>query len=283
MCARNLSRRGWSLLELCIVTAIIGVLLGMIFAVVQTTREAANRLYCANNMRQLGLAVQNYHGVHNKMPPYASTGHSEVYGSWLVFLLPHLDQKPLYDELKMQYFPNPGAQVAIVTAGASAMPHLNLPGLVCASDPSATSDEGARTNYLANWYSFAKGKGFYAPPFTFNDISDGLSNTVFFAEAYSICDNLPRWALESVHYHNFGITQDGFESDHPYYAPHDFVMFQAQPALNNCDNQRTQSIHSVMQVTLGDGTVRSIGRGINVVTWLQLLKPCDGQPVDSNW
>jgi prepilin-type N-terminal cleavage/methylation domain-containing protein len=122
------NRRGFTLVELLVVIAIIGILIGLLLPAVQAAREAARRMQCTNNMKQLALAMQNYHDVNNKLPPYAtlfpdvantgkfSSGESAchhwpvghpatrggLYGGmwgWATNLLPYVEATALYDQV----------------------------------------------------------------------------------------------------------------------------------------------------------------------------------------
>src|SRR6266702_96561 len=94
-------RRGFTLIEVLVVIAIIGILLGLLLPAVQKVRESANRMVCQNNLKQIGLAVHNYHGVQEKFPP----GSRNDKQSWrlaaqrttyLIDLYPYLEQEPTY-------------------------------------------------------------------------------------------------------------------------------------------------------------------------------------------
>ena len=86
--------RGFTLVELLVVIAIIGILIALLLPAVQAAREAARRTQCLNNLKQVGLALHNYHTTHNTLPP---GGMSDNELSYVVMLLPYLEQKPLYD------------------------------------------------------------------------------------------------------------------------------------------------------------------------------------------
>ncbi|MCA9127603.1 MAG: DUF1559 domain-containing protein [Planctomycetales bacterium] len=99
------SRTGFTLIELLVVIAVIGVLVGLLLPAVQAAREAARRMQCANNMKQLGLAVLNYESAH-KAFPLTTTGPSRStpqlgsgFASWLAMILPQIEQTPLYNAI----------------------------------------------------------------------------------------------------------------------------------------------------------------------------------------
>jgi prepilin-type N-terminal cleavage/methylation domain-containing protein/prepilin-type processing-associated H-X9-DG protein len=89
------SRRGFTLIELLVVIAIIGILIGLLLPAVQKVREAANRMKCANNMKQLGIALHNFHGTHGAFPKAGKIS-NEL--SWHVFILPFIEQDALYKQ-----------------------------------------------------------------------------------------------------------------------------------------------------------------------------------------
>ncbi|MBL8850680.1 MAG: DUF1559 domain-containing protein [Planctomycetaceae bacterium] len=92
---RNPSRTGFTLIELLVVIAIIAILISLLLPAVQQAREAARRTQCRNNMKQLGLAIHNYHDTHGVFP-YAW---GSVQETWSALILPYIDQAPLYNTL----------------------------------------------------------------------------------------------------------------------------------------------------------------------------------------
>ena len=91
-------RRGFTLIELLVVIAIIAVLLGLLLAAVQMVREAANRLDCANHLKQLGLALLAYHDTHGTFPPGRADGPPGSNHGWAPFILGFIDEKNLADQ-----------------------------------------------------------------------------------------------------------------------------------------------------------------------------------------
>src|SRR5437763_15985646 len=102
-CARP-RRHGFTLLEMLVVTAVIGVIISLLLPAVQQAREGARRLSCRNNLMQIGLALRNYESAHGCLPPGSVDPHrpikSEEKGyhvGWVVQILPHLEQFSIFN------------------------------------------------------------------------------------------------------------------------------------------------------------------------------------------
>lgn len=102
-------RRGFTLIELLVVIAIIGVLIALLLPAVQSAREAARRSQCVNNLKQLGLAIQNYHDVNSAFPPSGDGGPSNPVVhtfSLKTKLLPFIEQQPVYNAINLNLGPS---------------------------------------------------------------------------------------------------------------------------------------------------------------------------------
>jgi len=147
-----MKRRAFTLVELLVVIAIIGVLVALLLPAVQAAREAARRMQCSNHLKQIGLALQNYHDVFNSLPfgaraRYANTSGTAPVGqnwgpSWLVSILSFCEQKPLSDlmEAGMLGTPNAnGVNLADMTMANGRMAfHANnqkIAWMLCPSSP----------------------------------------------------------------------------------------------------------------------------------------------------
>ncbi len=121
-------RRGFTLVELLVVIAIIGILVSLLLPAVQAAREAARRTQCANNLKQLGLGLHSYHGVHNRLPwGNAYPGGIMATVSWAAMILPYIEQQGHYEQFDFSKDMNHAANLQ-----ALALPVVTF---TCPSDP----------------------------------------------------------------------------------------------------------------------------------------------------
>ena len=130
-------RRGFTLVELLVVIAIIGVLVALLLPAVQAAREASRRARCQNNMRQLGIALQNYHDTFRRFPP-AGTNSNET--SWTAHILPFIERKDLYDLFN---FSAGGYTSGTNQAGRNAVALNRVDAFLCPSSPVTKQLQGA--------------------------------------------------------------------------------------------------------------------------------------------
>ncbi|MFG0262303.1 MAG: DUF1559 domain-containing protein [Novipirellula sp. JB048] len=142
---RNSRHRGFTLVELLVVIAIIGVLVGLLLPAVQAAREAARRMSCSNNLKQLGLAMHNYHDTHQKFPyGYLAESDSQTLmrECWYQNLLPFVEQQAYYDQYKnafATYGPSMATQIHQLPAELAG---VVIPAFMCPSDPSGPAHGG---------------------------------------------------------------------------------------------------------------------------------------------
>jgi prepilin-type N-terminal cleavage/methylation domain-containing protein len=151
-------RQAFTLVELLVVIAIIGVLVALLLPAVQAAREAARRTSCANKIRQLALAVHNFHDTMNYLPHGASAavypvpttgGTGTIRGtSWIVYTLPYFEQRALYDKYRFDLHYDDPINAAV---GATVIPTLYCPS---GPDPKKYHDPNANvtTNVTTHYY-----------------------------------------------------------------------------------------------------------------------------------
>ena len=190
---------GFTLIELLVVIAIIAILIALLLPAVQQAREAARRTQCKNNMKQLGLALHNYHDVALKFPQAVIWGDLATgtalprHHTWISMILPYFDQAPLYNQIDFS------APIWGTTPQAFANGELilskQLTALLCPSDtgmrPLTDTGDVAVSSYAASegfhwWYDTAdNNQGVFNANIcsSIRDITDGTSNTIALGES----------------------------------------------------------------------------------------------------
>jgi prepilin-type N-terminal cleavage/methylation domain-containing protein/prepilin-type processing-associated H-X9-DG protein len=194
-------RRGFTLIELLVVIAIIAVLIALLLPAVQAAREAARRAQCTNNLKQIGLALHNYHTGMDTFPmacskdplfSAADTDGQYGYGRWTgwsaqALLLGYMDQTPLYNAANFAL--GPGATGAMIgSLPNSTIYNTVINNYLCPSDPNADFDRSNSYNASigsTTFYSPIRTSGMFAvwTCYGIRDCTDGTSNTIAFAES----------------------------------------------------------------------------------------------------
>jgi len=139
-------RRGFTLIEILFVIAIIAVLIALLLPAVQQAREAARRSQCKNNLKQIGLSLHNYHDVFNTFPPgYVDQGlnvaANQGHYSWSSTVLPYIDQAPLYNQMNVG-----NVLLSANLANAAVLLSIQTPlsGFACPSNPSPSRNDASQ-------------------------------------------------------------------------------------------------------------------------------------------
>jgi len=122
-------RRGFTLVELLVVIAIIGILIALLLPAVQAAREAGRKMQCSNNLKQIGLALHNYHGTHKQLPYGSGWPLTNRGGNWGAFILPYIEQEAHYNMFDFNKAISDPVNVPAVT--------LPVATYLCPSDPTS--------------------------------------------------------------------------------------------------------------------------------------------------
>lgn len=300
-------RSGFTLIELLVVIAIIGVLIALLLPAVQSAREAARRAQCTNNLKQIGLALHNYHDRNGALPGAQLVRNYSSFSA-LTHILPDLEQSTLYNALNFSVLSN--TDPANSTVMYSTVSSFNCPSDV---GNTALASIGGSTNYMADmgsWivWQYADGPNtglqqpngvFYGNSATkFADVLDGLSNTAFFSE---------RILADGNNGEVSPIADVFFSTSQPTTIPqavaacqalditnlsNQFPLFMGAPWINGqhvclhvtAPNSRSCGFFTALRaimppsshhpggvnVLFGDGSVKFVKDSINVNTWRAL-------------
>ncbi|MEW4561220.1 DUF1559 domain-containing protein [Bremerella sp. JC770] len=303
---------GFTLVELLVVIAIIGVLVALLLPAVQQAREAARRTQCANNLKQIGLALHNHHDTFGTLPPavqyppdsYAASwpgGSTRVPGwGWSALILPFMEQGSLYEQLGI----SEGVQMDQVADKLAVF----LSGYACPSDTgdnitqhqhtfAGVSTDHGRMNYVAmvsnqvyflhyndsNGGHEAIGAFGFDLSRPFRKISDGTTNTLAIGErafkANAVKYNAASWPGSANVSHHQDLSYDTAGTC---YCPPNAIANSNQCYYTNLSSNHPGGVHGLML----DGSVRFIAETIDLnnnsainSTYERLVVIDDGQVV----
>lgn len=316
----NLRRNGFTLIELLVVIAIIAILVALLLPAVQQAREAARRSSCKNNLKQIGLALHNYHDVHNVLPPgylryanSASTWSGPGWG-WGVMILPQIEMTGMYDALRIDE--------RVLSDDASVLQYTqqNIPVFRCPSMPGGPTNEALISSTGTEGHALASYKGVFGDFNTqyndpdddcskligscisggngafsanssvrFRDITDGLSNTVIIGEVPYEINGAVNSSGTKIDYHGAvwaGVSDEASQSN--------VAVIQTLRGrtgsggmdyyyrVNGTSARAFGSHHDGgAQFLMGDGAVRFISENLDETTLNDLSARADGNVLGS--
>ena len=300
--------RGFSLIELLVVISIIGVLVMMLLPAVQAAREAARRIQCTNSLKQIGLAMHNYHDSLGSFPPGSK---QIVSGTWQLFLLPYVEQEPLFNAWNMSanaadFYCNGKGQATVV--GTLVATFLCPDNTKNTYADSVTGVELTRTSYVVNYgnaniqRSSADPNNLFVGGAPFGDIygvgtkvpassttttaqfKDGLSNTMMVSEDVhgQMTD------MRGVVWHGFyaaftaQLSPNSKAPDILSAPCYNDPPCSSQPAGSSYYNAARSRHPGGVNVLMADGSVRFVKDTITLQAWRALATMYGGEVVSAD-
>jgi prepilin-type N-terminal cleavage/methylation domain-containing protein/prepilin-type processing-associated H-X9-DG protein len=218
-----IGRRGFTLIELVVVIAIIAVLIGLLMPAVQGAREAARRMQCMNNLKQIGLALHSYHAAHNCFPPGSTLNpdvdrsHFEPTNCWSAqsLILGMMDQLPLYNAINFHWgvVSQPVGPIPVCFLINQTVITTQIASFLCPSDPNAGYPNINSYHACIGTTTFdgpgpgnpppgSDGLFAYLIPYSIASCRDGSATTIAFAEA--LCGPRGLWYVPGTSVMNVG-------------------------------------------------------------------------------
>jgi len=277
--------RGFTLIELLVLIAIIAILIGLLVPAVQKVREAAARLSCGNNLKQISLATINCADTNTGLLPpgdglYPNTNPSNYnsYASVFFHILPYIEQDNAYKATLAQGDAHGNNGGFLTYSPFWNTLNANVKTYICTADPSNGSSGGwnsGQNSYAYNGQVMpVYWEGYRRYP---SSISDGTSNTIFFTEQRASCDGFwPDWGPSIA------------DADWPQpMGP--AAMFVVRPPGTGCPYgggnlyQATSPHAGGINVGLGDGSIHFVSQAVNPNTWWAALTPAGNELLGPDW
>jgi prepilin-type N-terminal cleavage/methylation domain-containing protein/prepilin-type processing-associated H-X9-DG protein len=289
------NHKAFTLIELLVVIAIIAVLIALLLPAVQQARESARRSQCKNNLKQIGLALHNYHDVFGLLPP-GDIASNRI--AWTTMILPQIDQAPLFNALQSAGAFNSQWQTneAITVTGSAPLAKTIIPVFICPSDTGtglnrrhkATIDAVdhffGKSNYVGSFSAYynatdpvaTNGAGgsdrstvFYQNScVNFKDFTDGLSNTFLVGERAAKRSSGPSGSLWIGWHDHPGPAISGSIAAYQVRIRIERESNDTDYIINGNTVYNPSSEHGGgAQFLMGDGSVRLVNENINLRTY----------------
>lgn len=316
---RSAGRPAFTLIELLVVIAIIAILIALLLPAVQQAREAARRSQCKNNLKQIGLALHNYHDAHNVFPPAhidnnfamntppGAADNNNALG-WGTMILPYLDQAPLYNQIgtetrgyahSWQDANNDGTVGDAIPAATVQLSVFNCPSDTMGGLNLDKNNFG-KSNYLVSAATVAPGDArrdgmfFSNSSRRFRDVRDGTSNTLFVSErttqndgsSSTNCGGSPctwnggLWIGPRHVSSSAGWHSSVYGMDVENVGGGNATYLIGGSSATWGKDWIASSTHTGgIQVTMGDGSVRFVTQNIDRLTYLAIVTPAGGEVI----